>query len=338
MTERTRLVLMRAFLEQGWEQRMQRISAQLKFEYHPPQKNTPLPEQLLSAAEIIYGFPWEMPTPEQARKLRWVHLYSAGADRLLQLPLFSETSIIFTTSSGVHSINIGEYVMTMVQSWYHHLPRLLEAQASKKWLRQQEIMPAELYGKTIGIVGYGSIGRQVARLASAFGMRVLAMQNSSDHRDTGFQFPLVGDQQGEIPARYYSTDQLHELLRSSDVVVIAVPLTPRTHHLFDAAAFQAMQDSAFLVNIARGEVCDEQALITALAEKQIAGAALDVFEREPLPADSPLWAMANTCVTPHISGLTPRYNERAETIFEANLRRYLGGEPLYNVVDRARGY
>jgi phosphoglycerate dehydrogenase-like enzyme len=334
----TRLAIIRAFLDQGWPERLQRLSPDLKIEYHPARRNEAVPASLWHEAEVAYGFPWELPTVEQAPHLRWVHLYSAGADRLLHLPLYTDTSIVFTTSSGVHAITIAEYVLTMVQSWYHRVPLLLELQQKKRWLQHNAYMPEELAGKTIGIVGYGSIGRQVGRLAQAYGMRVLAMQNSSDHRDRGFQFPGVGDPEGNIPECYYGTDQLHELLGASDVVVIAVPLTPRTRHLFDSAAFQAMKDSAFLVNIARGEVCDEQALIFALRHKQIAGAALDVFEREPLPADLPLWNMANVFVTPHISGLTSQYNERAATIFETNLRRYLAGEQLYNVVDRARGY
>ncbi|MFL5660529.1 MAG: D-2-hydroxyacid dehydrogenase [Ktedonobacteraceae bacterium] len=338
MTNSARLVLIRAYLDQGWLERLQRLSPDLKIEHFPPQKNEVVPENMWHEAEIIYTFPWGLPTPQQVPNVRWVHLYSAGADRILTQPLYTDTSITFTTSSGVHAINIAEYVLTMVQFWYHRIPQLLELQHEKKWLPQNTLVPEELDGKTIGIVGYGSIGRQVGRLARAFGMRVLAMQNSSDHRDTGFQFPNVGDPDGTIPEHYYTTDQLHDLLRESDVVLIAVPLTPKTHHLFDASAFQAMKASAFLVNIARGEICDEQALIQAIEQKEIAGAALDVFEHEPLPSESPLWNMPNVFVTPHISGLTSHYNARAATIFEANLRQYLAGKQLYNVVDRSRGY
>lgn len=338
MTDTARLVLIRAHLDQGWLERLQRLSPDLRIEYHPPRDNETVPASSWYEAEVAYTFAWGLPSPQQAPNLRWVHLYSAGADPILTQPLFTETPVIFTTSSGVHAINIAEYVLAMVQSWYHHIPQLLELQRERKWLQQNTLVPEELDGKTIGIVGYGSIGRQVGRLARAFGMRVIAMQNSSDHHDPGYQFPNVGDPDGIIPERYYSADQLHDLLRESDVVVIAVPLTPKTQHLFDAPAFQAMKPSAFLVNIARGEVCDEQALIHALEQEQIAGAALDVFEHEPLSTESPLWNMSNVFVTPHLSGITSHYNERAATIFEANLRRYLGGEQLYNVVDRERGY
>jgi phosphoglycerate dehydrogenase-like enzyme len=141
-----------------------------------------------------------------------------------------------------------------------------------------------------------------------------------------------------LPNRYYTSDQLHEMLGESDIVVIAVPLTPQTRGMFDQAAFQAMKPTAFLVNIARGDVCNEASLIRALEDQQIAGAALDVFHQEPLPSDSLLWKLPNVFISPHITGLTPQYDERVAMIFEENLRRYLAGEPLYNVVDKSRGY
>jgi phosphoglycerate dehydrogenase-like enzyme len=164
------------------------------------------------------------------------------------------------------------------------------------------------------------------------------MQRGTDHRDHGFQFPGVGDPEGRLPERYYSPEQLHEMLSESDIVLIAVPLTPQTQGMFDKAAFHAMKSTAFLVNIARGDVCNEADLISALQEKQIAGAALDVFQQEPLPSDSPLWHLPNVFISPHISGLTPEYDKRVAMIFAENLRRYLAGEPLYNVVDKQLGY
>jgi phosphoglycerate dehydrogenase-like enzyme len=237
---------------------------------------------------------------------------------------------------------MAEYVFTVVLVWFHRLPQILSWQRQGQWPSNAErstlLVPEELKGKTIGIVGYGSIGRHVARLANAFGMRILAMQRSADHSDHGFQFPEVGDPEGTLPERYYPPAQLHALLSESDVVVIAVPLTPQTHELFDEAAFQAMKSTAFLVNIARGGVCKESALTDALRQQRIAGAALDVFHQEPLPPNHPLWQLPNTFISPHIAGLSPHYNERAATIFEENLRRYLAGESLYNVVDKARGY
>jgi len=169
-------------------------------------------------------------------------------------------------------------------------------------------------------------------------MRVLAMQRGTDHHDHGFLFPGIGDPDGVLPSRYYTDHELHSMLGESDVVVIAVPLTPKTREMFNGAAFRAMKSTGFLVNIARGGICKEAALVEALREKQIAGAALDVFEREPLPPDHPLWHLPNVFISPHSAGLTPHYDERAAVVFEENLHRYLVGEPLYNVVDKMLGY
>ena len=335
-----RVVLIRANIDDSLMARLQQVSPDLTIERISARSSEQVPEELLQRVEVLYGFPWMLPTPEQVPNLKWVQLYSAGADRLLTNPLF-KTQVMFTTASGVHAVVIPEYVFTMIQAWYRNLSQMLAWQHEHHWPTRQEeqaFHSQELHGKTIGIVGYGSIGRQVARIALGYGMRVLAMQRGTNHRDTGFVFPGVGDPDGTLPERYYTFDQLHDMLRECDVVVIGVPLTNETRHMFDEAAFDAMKDTAFLVNIARGEVCDEAALTRALQSKRIAGAALDVFEQEPLPAESSLWDLPNIFITPHNSGVNPQYNERAATIFETNLRRYLKGEPLFNLVEKERGY
>ena len=338
----SRVVLITAPMEEGWLQRLRSQWPDLRFEYRSTRAKETVSDDLWREAEILYmWFATPLPAPEQAPKLRWVQLYSAGADYLFNHPLF-HTQVTFTTASGIHAITIAEYVFTMVLAWFHKLPNLLDLQKQGQWppvsVRSTLLVPEELHGKTMGIVGYGSIGRQVARLAYAFGMRILAMQRGTDHRDRGYQIPNVGDPEGTLPERYFAPEQLHSMLAECDVVVIAVPLTPSTRGMFNEAAFQAMKSSAFLVNIARGEVCNESDLVRALEEKQIAGAALDVFEHEPLPADSPLWHLPNVFITPHISGLTRQYDERAAALFAENLRRYLTGEPLLNVVDKTLGY
>ena len=338
---KSRVVLITAPLGNSWVERLRGISPDLQIEQRSGREARAIPSELWQTVEILYMFAGTLPTLEQAPRLRWVQLYSAGANEVLDQSLF-QTPVIFTTSSGVHAINIAEYVLSVVLSWFHRLPLLHEWQQKGQWPPNSQrfsiFVPEELRGKTIGIAGYGSIGREVARLASCFGMRVLAMQRGSDHRDHGFQFPGVGDPDGTIPERYYPPDQLHALLGESDVVLIAVPLTPETQGMFDDTAFQSMKPTAFLVNIARGDVCDEEALVRALEGKRIAGAALDVFHQEPLPANSPLWRLPNVFISPHITGLTPQYDERAAMIFEENLRRCLAGEPLYNVVDKTLGY
>ncbi|GAC1358714.1 MAG: D-2-hydroxyacid dehydrogenase [Ktedonobacteraceae bacterium] len=337
----TRLVLVRIEITEQWQQRLRQVSPELRFEFRADDSTGNIPADLWREVEILYMSGSHFPTPEQAPALRWVQLFSAGANQALTQPLF-KSDVIFTTSSGVHSVNIGEYVITALLSWYHRMPQLQELQRKSEWLSQEQfgatMMPEELRDKTLGIVGYGSIGREVARLARTFGMRILAMQQSSDHRDHGFMLPGIGDPEGSLPERYYTASQLHDMLKECDAVVLAVPLTPQTRNLFDADAFKAMKADAFLVNIARGDVCDEEALLAALRQKQIAGAALDVFKQEPLPADNPFWQLPNVIVSPHYTGLTPHYTDRAMQIFEANLRRYLAGETLYNQVDKAKGY
>lgn len=336
---RTFHVLVAAHFDEQWLGRLQSISPALHITLHLGRDGQTIPTEVWRDVEIAYTFSNHLPEPEQAPHLRWVQLFSAGADGVLKQPLF-QTPVRFTTASGIHAAPIGEYVLATALAWFQRLPTLLQ------WQHQHEV-PAhaerllareELYGKTLGIVGYGSIGRHVARLAKGFGMRILAMQRGSDHRDSGFILPGQGDPEGVLPDRYYPPEELHTLLEQSDVVVIAVPLTPQTHYMFNADAFKAMKPSAFLINIARGDVCDEGALIEALREKQIAGAALDVFHREPLPADNPLWDLPNVILSPHITGSHAGYMEHATMVFEENLRRYLAGEPLVNEVHKENGY
>jgi len=260
---------------------------------------------------------------DAAPRLRWIQLTSAGADRLLNSG-FVEQGITVTTVSGLHATPIGEFVIGAMLQWAKGAPRTMRAQLRREWVR---FAPTELHGKTVGVVGLGHIGGEVARLAKAFGCRVIANRRS--------EAPGAGHEHVDemLPA-----GALERLLGESDYVAVCVPLTKETRGLIGEAQLRAMKPTAFLVNIARGPVIEETALIGALREGVIAGAALDVFEREPLPPESPLWEMENVIITPHISGGTEIYNRRATEIFTRNLRRYLDGEPLENVVDPERGY
>jgi len=295
---------------------------------------------VLDDVEILYAF-YTLPEPAQAPNLRWVQLHTAGAERIHSHPLYTETDILFTNTSGIHAINMGEYVMGQILVLAHRFPLLSEQQSRSFWPmdRWERYTPDELYGKTIGIVGYGSIGRQVARLARAFGMKALAIKrNAKDPTDSDYTLPGVGDPSGDLPDRIYPPQAIRSFLGECDVVVLALPLTEETHHLITTETLQAMKTSAFLVNVSRGGVVDEAALIKALNEGWIAGAVLDVFEEEPLPEDSPLWKTHNLIITPHIAGHTPHYHERAAGVFAENLRRYIANQPLVNVIERERGY
>ncbi|GCE25051.1 3-phosphoglycerate dehydrogenase [Dictyobacter alpinus] len=332
-------VLVTAHVNEDWKRHLQEISPDLQIEFRPDAKVEDIPAALWQEVEILFTLN-TFPEPEQAPRLRWVQLYSAGANQASDGPL-AQSQATFTTASGVHAVNIGEYVLTTILAWFHRFPLFSEWKQKAEWPQDKDrglFMPEELREKTLNIVGYGSIGREVARMAKAFGMRIVALEQRADHVDHGFLFPDIGDPEGTLPDQYYTIEQFHQILGESDVVVVAVPLTPTTRGMFDKQAFEAMKNTAFLVNIARGDVCDEQALIEALQEKKIAGAALDVFKAEPLPSSSPLFKLTNVIMTPHISGLTPYYDERVTQIFAENLRRYVKGDQLYNTVDKERGY
>jgi phosphoglycerate dehydrogenase-like enzyme len=274
-----------------------------------------------------------------APHLAWVQMHSAGVDYLIGTPLW-QSSIPITTLSGVHATTIGEYVLTMMLALAYRVPRLLSYQHQAEWPHDRWTLFArrELRGQTVGIVGYGSIGREVARLAVSFGMRVLAMKRSPDPADHGWWLPGTGDPDGRLPERFFRPEQVCEMLAESDFVVLALPMAPATEGFIGQAELRAMKPTACLINIARGPVIDEAALVRALREGWIAGAGLDVFEHEPLPADSPLWQLDNVILSPHVAGFTVNYDRWAVKLFADNLGRYLAGQPLLNLVDRERGY
>jgi len=265
---------------------------------------------------------------ERAPGLKWIQLSSAGIDRLAETPL-ANSHVTLTTASGIHSGTISEWVIGGMIALAKGFPNALRAQAQAAW---QPYWPESLEGKTVGIIGAGHIGSQVGRVAKAMGMRVIGSRRSIEKRVAG-----ANAGEPEIDELVPATD-LHYILAKSDFVVVATPLTPETRGLIGEAELAAMKSSAYLLNIARGAVIDEPAMIDALKEHRIAGAALDVFSQEPLPPESELWGLDNVIMTPHISGGMPDYMERVVGLFAANLRRYLAGDPLANVFDPARGY
>jgi phosphoglycerate dehydrogenase-like enzyme len=279
----------------------------------------------LAEAEVLFSLsviPAELPS--LASHLRWLQLTSAGADRLLNSELL-KSGVTITTASGIHATPVGEYVLGMMVMLAKGWPALFRAQGRREWAR---IGPQELGGKTVAIVGMGNVGQEVARLAKALNMRVLGVRRSGASLESG---DYVAD---EIVGPL----ELLSVLSRSDFVVTCLPLTEETHHLVGELALRAMKPTAFLINVSRGAVVDEAALLRALTEGWIAGAGLDVFETEPLPEKNWLWQLNNVIISPHIAGETPIYNERAVDLFCENLRRYLAGEPLHNVVDPTRGY
>jgi phosphoglycerate dehydrogenase-like enzyme len=272
--------------------------------------------------------------------LKWVQLHSAGINHLAGHPIL-QSNVHVTTNSGTHATPIGEFTIGMMLALARKLPLMVRKQERAEWPKDKWnlFLGSELRGKTLGSIGYGSIAREVARLAKVgFGMRVVTMTRSGEKRDRGYHEPGIGDPEGTLPEAWFSQAQLLDLLAQSDFVLVAAPLTEETRNLIGERELRAMKSTAFLINIARGGIIAENILIRALREKWIAGAGLDVFEKEPLPAESELWKLDNVFISPHASAATPHYDDRATQLFCENLRRYLRGDELLNLVSKDKGY
>lgn len=270
--------------------------------------------------EVLVG--WRVPEPVigAARRLRWFHSLAAGVDHMIEV---LDPRVVITSSSGIHAVPISEHVFAMALMWVRSIHVAHRNQVTHTWDRPAAVGD-ELHGRTLGVLGLGEIGREIARLGRAFGMCIIGTKRTPE--------PVDGVE------RVYGPDDTDAVVAQSDVLVIALPLTAATRDLIGEAQFRLIKPGAFLVNIGRGEIVEEEAMVRALRDGRLGGAGLDVFAREPLPAGSPLWDMPNVIITPHVSGDSPRYLDRAVPLFVENLRRYLSGEPLHNLVDRERGY
>ena len=279
---------------------------------------------LLAEAEVLFDVDLPSSTPDLARHapaLRWIQSSSSGVGEWVRRLELVDSPIIVTNAAGIHATPLAEFVVFAMLYFAKRWPLMVAEQRAHHWER---CAIDTLLGKTVGIVGLGSVGRHVARLAKPFGMRVIATRRS------GAADPLVD--------RLYPPGELHTVLAESDFVVLCVPHTSETEGLIGRRELAALKPSAVLVNIARGIVLDEPALIDALRSGRLAGAALDVVAREPLSAESPLWDMPNVLITPHSMSTAYAENALLVDLFCDNLRRYLAHEPLRNQIDKVRGY
>ena len=282
----------------------------------------------LPDTDIFVGWSLRPAQFAAAPKLKWLHSTAAGVAQLMY-PELRESGIAVTNASGVHTVPIAEHVLGLLFALARRFPSAFRHQAARHWGQQdlwdEPIRPRELRGASLLVVGLGAIGREVARLARAVGMRVLAVTRS------GRAAPGLAD-------RVAPASALEDLLPEADFVVLAAPETPETRHLMNATRLARMKLSAYLINVARGSLVDEPALIAALRERRIAGAALDVTGEEPLPESSPLWIFENCFLTPHLSGASDALWERQTELLLDNLDRWFSGRELRNRVDLARGY
>ncbi len=295
----------------------------------PPRLEPPDPAKerqldvLLAETEVLYGLIFPRNIIARAPKLKWIQGTSAGVDRTLT-PDIVASKVTMTNVSGMHVVPISEHVFALILAAAKNLSHYFDNQKDKKWERYPSVT---LDGKTLGILGLGNIGRRIARLGKAYGMRIVATRRHVNKIGRARDVDVV-----------YPRQQLGDLLAESDYVVNCLPYTPETDKVLGEAEIRRMKPGSFFVNIGRGTTVDEAALIRALQEKRIAGAGLDTFEQEPLPLDNPLWTLPNVIVTPHMSGSTADYNTKATAIFVENLKRYVAGRRLFNVVDKKLKY
>lgn len=279
----------------------------------------------LHDAEIIVG--WKKGMEEyclgEKSSLRWIQSWSAGVNSF-PLDTLEENNVLLTSANGVHAYPISETIFALMLGLTRKIHTYVRNQQTKTWHHSN--MKLEIHGKMIGIIGVGAIGKETAKIAKAFGMKVLGIRNSGE------------------PEQYvdemYTSEHLNDILPRCDYVVVTLPLTQETRQMFKKEQFELMKDTAFFINIGRGEIADETALTQALVNEEIAGAGLDVFETEPLPENSILWELDNVIITPHTAGSTEHYTERViEDIFIPNLKDYLAGKtPAKNLVDYKKGY
>ena len=279
-------------------------------------------DAILAETEIVYGMRVPINLLPRATKLRWIQVTSAGVDRYLS-DEFKRSKVMLTNVSGIHATPIGEFVMEMMLMFAKKAPLCFEMKQRKEW---QRFPSSVLRGKTVGVIGLGSIGQEVARLSKAFRMRVIATRRSP-RKQTARNVDLLLPPNG-----------LLRLLAESDYVAVCLPLTKETNKLIGESELKAMKPTAYIMNIGRGQIIDENALVKALEQKWIAGAGLDVFATEPLPKESKLWDLPNLIYSPHVSGGQEDYEQQATELFCRNLKRYIEGKRLINLVNKDLGY
>lgn len=285
-------------------------------------------EEEIADADIFVGFSLRPQQFLAAKKLRWIHCTAAGVGQLM-FPELRESGIALTNASGVHTIPMAEHVLGMILVLARRFASSFRYQMEGRWAQQEiwdeQLRPRELMGQTLLLIGYGAIGREVARRVRPLGMKIWAVTRT-------------GKGHAEFADRIVPSTQLEAVLPEADYVVLAAPETPETLRMFDARRLAAMKPTAFLINVARGTLVDEAALIDTLRRRAIAGAALDVTDQEPLPPESPLWSLDNLFITPHISSVSEFLWDRQTELLLENLERWFGGKELRNRVDLKRGY
>lgn len=295
---------------------------------------------VLAAVDLLHTSEW-LPAAEQVPSVRLVQLDTSGVDHVRGTSLW-ESGVPIATLGGIAPVPMAEYALMSILELAHRMPLITRYRLDRTWPSNAErlasITPRQLPGATVGIVGYGRIGREISRLAAAFGMRVLGVSRSGARVAAAEKFDTGRQAIDEDPAELFPIDRLDEVLRRSDYLLVVVPLTELTRGLIGPAQLDLLPVDACVINIARGGIVDEAALLERLRDGRIGGVALDVFDDEPLGAESAWWTEPGALVTPHVAGLAPQYHAQTLDLIVENLTRMAENRPLLNEVDRATGY
>ena len=340
MSESTIEVLMTMPFSAALVERVKAVSNRVNVTVLPAVKPEEIPAEVWARTEVLYT-DRVLPTPAQAPRLRFIQFHYAGIDYAAESPTLRKPDRVAATLSGAVSSQVAEWSVAMLLALGHRIPEMMALQSKSEWPqdRWQQFAPVELRGTTIGLVPYGSISREIARLLVPFGVNILAAKrNAMDPTDRGYMPEGLGDPEGNLFKRLYPIEALKSMLKECDFVIVSLPLTPQTRGMIGAEELKAMKPGAFLVDCGRGGIVDHAALLQALQEKHLAGAALDVFPQEPLPADNPVWKQPNVIVSPHVAGISKNFDAHATDLFAANLRRYIDGAAVYNRFDLEKGY
>ncbi|HEY6252706.1 MAG TPA: D-2-hydroxyacid dehydrogenase [Candidatus Angelobacter sp.] len=284
--------------------------------------------QAIPDTDVLIGWSIQPDQLARAPKLKWIHSPAAAVHQLMY-PELIKSDVVITNSGDVHGPVVAEHAIALLLALAKRLPQAARFQQRQLWaqetLWQQEPRPREVFGATVLVIGMGSIGREFTIRAKALGMRVLAVRENPEKGTAGAD-------------AVYGATELDAVLPQADYVLLCTPVTPSTTRLMDKARLARMKPDAYLMNLGRGPLVEEAALVEALTQHRIAGAALDVFTQEPLPQESPFWNLDNVLITPHTAAVTDRLWERHYQLIRENLTRFLQGKPLLNLIDKSRGY
>ncbi len=323
-----------------WLERLRRNAPKCQLSVVPANKAEEVPLETWQNTDVLFTYRI-IPQMENVPRLKWVQVYRSSMEHVLENPLLKNENVKFTTMSGAHAPQVGEFIMTSILTLGHQIPEIVNYHGKREWdvKRWRQFKSVELRGSKVGIVGYGSVGREVARLMRPFDVKILASKLDVMHpADSGFTLEGKGDPDGSLFHRLYPPQAIRPMLKECDFVVVTVPLTDQTMNLFTKDVYESVKPGCFLVSVSDRRITPFDALNSAIQEKHIRGAVLDVFDDAPPPQDHALWKLPNVILTPHLAWRSPMDFDQALTLFSENLTRFMEGNDLYNLYQPERGY